>query len=57
MKRLLKRLWSDEDAVSATEYGIIAAIIAVGLITVLFQFRNSLKQMFGRASTAVATPP
>ena len=57
MKKLLKRLWKEEEAVSATEYGIIAAIIAVGLITVLFQFRGSLRTMFQRASTAVATPP
>ncbi len=57
MRNLLKRLWREEDAVSATEYGIIAAIIAVGLITVLFMFRNSLRTMFTRASTAVSTPP
>ncbi len=53
----LKRLWSEDDAVSATEYGIIAAIIAVGLITVLFIFRGSLRNMFTRAATAVDTPP
>ena len=57
IRKTLTRLWTDEDAVSATEYGIIAAIIAVGLITVLFMFRNSLRQMFQRASSAVATPP
>lgn len=53
----LKRLWTEEEAVSATEYGIIAAIIAVGLITVLFMFRTSLRNMFTRASNAVNTPP
>jgi len=57
IRKTLKRLWTDEDAVTATEYGIIAAIIAVGLITVLFMFRNSLRQMFTTASQAVATPP
>ena len=57
MMKLLKRLWKDEEAVSATEYGIIAAIIAVGLITVLFTFRTSLRNMFTRVSTAVNTPP
>ena len=57
MKKLLTRLWKDDDAVSATEYGIIAAIIAVGLITVLFTFRTSLRSMFTRAATAVNTPP
>jgi Flp pilus assembly pilin Flp len=57
MYKLIKRLWSEEDAVSATEYGIIAAIIAVGLITILFTFRGSLRNMFSRASAAVNTPP
>ncbi len=57
MLRTLKRLWSEDDAVSATEYGIIAAIIAVGLITVLFIFRGSLRNMLTRAATAVDTPP
>lgn len=57
IKKTLTRLWTDEEAVSATEYGIIAAIIAVGLITVLFMFRNSLRNMFTRASQAVNTPP
>lgn len=57
MRKIMKRLWKDEEAVSATEYGIIAAIIAVGLITVLFQFRGALKNMFTRAASAVNTPP
>lgn len=57
MKHLLKRLWKDDSAVSATEYGIIAALIAVGLIIVLFQFRGSLRNMFTRASQAVNQPP
>jgi len=57
MKDLLRRLWREERAATATEYGIIAAIIAVGLITVLFAFRGSLKNMFSRATDAVNTPP
>lgn len=57
MKQLMIKLWRDESAVSATEYGIIAAIIAVGLITILFTMRGSLRNMFSRASSAVNTPP
>lgn len=56
MNRTLTRLWKDEEAATATEYGIIAAIIAVGLITVLFMFRNSLRAMFTRATNAVNAP-
>jgi len=55
-KKTLVRLWKDEDAATATEYGIIAAILAVGLISVLFMFRKSLQQMFRKATTAVNTP-
>ncbi len=55
--QFFKRLWKEEEAVSATEYGIIAAIIAIGLITILFTFRGSLRNMFTRASNATNTPP
>lgn len=56
IKKTLVRLWKEEDAATATEYGIIAAILAVGLISVLFMFRSSLQQMFRKATTAVNTP-
>lgn len=49
----LRRLWKDEEAATATEYGIIAAILAVGLIAVLVLFRNSLVSMFSKAAGAV----
>ena len=55
MSSLLKRLWNDESAVSATEYAIIAAIIGVALIGTLVAFRGSIEAMFTRASTAVST--
>jgi len=31
MKNLFKRLWHDDSALSGIEYGILAAIVAVGL--------------------------
>lgn len=33
MKNLFKRLWHDESALSGIEYGILAAIVALGLAT------------------------
>ncbi len=33
MKKLIRFLKKDEDGVTAIEYGLIAAIIAVGIIT------------------------
>lgn len=56
LKNVMRRLWKEEDAVTATEYGIIAAILAVGLIGVLFMFRDSLRNMFLKANDAVNRP-
>jgi len=53
MKRLMQRLWREEHGATATEYGIIAAIIAVGIIAVLFTFRDSLRNMFRTATENV----
>jgi len=57
MKKLLKRLWRDEQAVTAVEYGIIAAILAVGIILILVRFQGNLRTMFGRAGGAVTRAP
>jgi pilus assembly protein Flp/PilA len=51
--KTLRRLWKDEQAATATEYGIIAAILAVGLIAVLVMFRGKLVGMFQKAAAAV----
>lgn len=50
MSRLLKKLWTDESAISATEYAIIAAIIGGGLIGVIVIFRDKIKHMFTKTS-------
>src|SRR5688500_1801491 len=46
MKAILKRLWSDDRGANAVEYGLIAAIIAVGLILAFTVFRNELFALF-----------
>ncbi|MBK8480151.1 MAG: Flp family type IVb pilin [Proteobacteria bacterium] len=53
MKSLVVRLWNDESAVSATEYGIIASVIAVGIIAALVLLRNNLRTLFNRVSGTV----
>ncbi|MCC6746731.1 MAG: Flp family type IVb pilin [Deltaproteobacteria bacterium] len=53
MLRSLKRLWKNEDAASATEYGVVVAIVALGLIITLIAFRDKLAAMFTRAGNAV----
>jgi len=51
---ILKRLWKEEEAATTTEYGIIAAILAVGLIGILVTFRHKLSAMFSKAGDNIA---
>jgi Flp pilus assembly pilin Flp len=44
----MKRLWKEEEAANAVEYGLIAAVIAVALIVVFTRFRDDIAAMFGR---------
>ena len=46
MSNLLKRLWTDESGISATEYGIIAAVLAVGLAGILTAFKGKISTLF-----------
>jgi pilus assembly protein Flp/PilA len=55
MTRTLLRLLRDENGATAIEYGLIAALIAVALITAFIAFGSGLSSMFnyvsGRATT------
>jgi Flp pilus assembly pilin Flp len=53
MSNLLKKLWKDESALSATEYGILAGIFAAAIITVLVTFRNKVVGLFNQANTGL----
>ncbi|MTI43920.1 pilus assembly protein Flp/PilA [Roseibium hamelinense] len=46
MKSLLKRFVKDESGATAIEYGLIAAIIGVGLIAVLGLLSTDLSEIF-----------
>lgn len=46
MKSLFSRLWMDESAANAVEYGIIASLIAVGIVAVLIGLRGQLRTLF-----------
>jgi Flp pilus assembly pilin Flp len=54
MSNLLKRLRHEEDAATAVEYAIIAAIVGVALIGTLIAFRDSISQMLRRAAGVIA---
>jgi pilus assembly protein Flp/PilA len=48
--RLLKEFIADESGATAIEYGLIAALIAVGIIAAASLLGNSLSGIFGRVS-------
>ncbi len=53
MKQVLRRFVRDESGATAIEYGLIAAIIAVGLIASLQTLQGNLKDTFNAVGTAV----
>jgi pilus assembly protein Flp/PilA len=53
MKNLMKRLWNDDEAANAVEYGLIAALIAVALITALIVFRQEIAGLFQRSGNKI----
>ncbi len=55
MKHVLRRFVRDESGATAIEYGLIAAIIAVGLIASLQTLQGNLTSTFDKVGTAVST--
>jgi pilus assembly protein Flp/PilA len=56
MKKLYlasRRFWTEEKGVTAIEYGLIAAIVAVGLIVVLNVLDVQLTAIFQRIADAL----
>ena len=51
MTKFLNRFAKDESGATAIEYGLIAALIAVALITVLGAVSGNLNNTFTRIST------
>ncbi len=54
---LARRAWKSEEGVTALEYGLIAALIAVVIITAVQLLGTNLSSTFNHiATTIVATP-
>ena len=53
MRQLMKRFVKEEDAATAVEYAIIAAVVGVALIGSLIYFRDAISQMFRKAGTTI----
>ena len=53
MKRIIKNFWADEQGATAIEYGLIAAGIALAIITVVNNLGTSLNEKFGSISSSL----
>ena len=54
MKPLMTRFASDESGATAIEYGLIAALIAVGIITALRTVGSNLSTTFNSVGTSLS---
>ena len=57
MSNLMKRFAKDESGATAIEYGMIAALIAVVIITALGSIGGKLKTAFETIDTKLTTTP
>jgi pilus assembly protein Flp/PilA len=53
MRKLLKSFLADDSGATAIEYGLIAAIVSVGLITALTSLKTNLQTTYNTIGTAV----
>lgn len=51
MTKFISRFAKDESGATAIEYGLIAALVAVALITILGTMSGSLNDTFSKVST------
>jgi len=51
MKTVIGRFVKDESGATAIEYGLIAAIVGVGIIVGLTQLKTGLNTLFGNINT------
>lgn len=55
MKTIVSRFVKDELGATAIEYGLIAALVGVGIIAALQNLRGELQNTFGTVSTELST--
>jgi pilus assembly protein Flp/PilA len=53
MKAILTRFEEDESGVTAIEYGLIAAIVGVGIIVSLTTLQTGLNTLFNSVNTSL----
>lgn len=55
MTNLVKNFIKNESGATAIEYGLIAALLAVGIVAALTTLRGELRTTFGAVSTGLVT--
>jgi len=54
MTSIVSRFVKDESGATAIEYGLIAAIVGIGLVTALGGLKNNLANLFNNVGTNLA---
>ena len=53
LKRMVQKFWFDESGATAIEYGLIAAGIALAIITVVNSLGSTMNEKFGSISSSL----
>ena len=53
LKRMVQKFWFDESGATAIEYGLIAAGIALAIITVVNSLGTTMNEKFGSISSSL----
>ena len=57
MKKMFKSFWADESGQGLTEYALIIALVAIGLIIILIAFRDAIVRIFVAIRGELNAPP
>ena len=57
MMQGVRRFLREDDGAAVAEYGLLLAIVAVGLIAILATFRDELQTWFGNIQTRLLENP
>lgn len=57
MKASLRRFWQDESGQALAEYGLVLALVAVGVVAVVATFRDQIVTLFTNMTSSLSTLP